>query len=102
MAEHSSGGQRPARIGDSPVRVEDFRLLTGAGRFTDDAAEPGALHAVFIRSPHAHALIRSIDASAAAARHGATVLTGDDLAAAGVGALPNPKQDLGPGYANYG
>src|SRR6478672_755326 len=104
MAErlsNRSGMPLPGRIGDSIARVEDFRLLTGAGRYTDDLNEPNALHAVFVRSLHAHALIRLINTSAALARPGVTVLTGDALAAAGVGALPNPTPDLGPGYAAF-
>jgi aerobic carbon-monoxide dehydrogenase large subunit len=100
MGEHVIRGS--GRIGDSIHRVEDTRLLTGAGRFTDDVATPDALHAVFVRSPHAHAVIRGIDAGAAAEFPGATVLTGEDLAAAGVGALPNPSQAPGPGYGPYG
>jgi aerobic carbon-monoxide dehydrogenase large subunit len=104
MAERLSnraGMPLPGRIGDSIARVEDFRLLTGAGRYTNDLNEPNALHAVFVRSLHAHALIRLINTSAALARPGVTVLTGDALAAAGVGALPNPTPDLGPGYAAF-
>ena len=56
----------PHRIlGTSPPRIEDERLLRGLGRFTDDIAVAGALHAVFLRSPHAHARIRAVDARAA-------------------------------------
>ncbi|MDO9711613.1 xanthine dehydrogenase family protein molybdopterin-binding subunit [Paracraurococcus lichenis] len=64
-------------------RREDRRLLTGEGRFTEDiASPPGCLHAVFLRSPHAHAGIGAIDAAAARALPGvAAVLTGRDLAA---------------------
>lgn len=104
MADHVSGGKSEASggwIGTSVPRAEDFRLLTGAGRYTDDVADPAALHAVFIRSPHAHALIRAIDAGAAKAGSGVTVLTGADLAAAGVGAIPNPAATHGAGYAGY-
>ena len=46
-------------------RVEDVRLLTGAGTFVDDITRPGMLHACFVRSPHARARIVAIDASAA-------------------------------------
>src|SRR5689334_20773875 len=90
------------RVGDAMPRVEDFRLLTGAGRFTDDVLDPSALHAVFLRSPHAHARIRGIDAAAARRRPGVTVLTGEDLAAAGVGPIPNPAATHGAGYAGWG
>ncbi|CAB3807233.1 xanthine dehydrogenase family protein molybdopterin-binding subunit [Paraburkholderia fynbosensis] len=62
-------------------RTEDYRLLTGHGRYLDDIEIPGALHVCFVRSPHAHARIVSIDASAALAMPGVvTVVTGRDLA----------------------
>ena len=66
-------------------RVEDFRLLTGQGQFTDDVVPDGVLHAAFVRAPIAHGVIKSIDASAALAMPGArAVLTGADVAAAGM------------------
>lgn len=105
MTDHPpgrDGGTPRGRIGDPVPRVEDFRLLTGAGRFTDDFAEPGALHAVFVRSPHAHALIRAIDAVALEGRPGVAVVTGEDLAAAGIGPIPNPAATHGAGYVGYG
>jgi carbon-monoxide dehydrogenase large subunit len=46
-------------------RREDPRLVTGAGKYTDDVQPPGCLHAVFVRSPHAHARIASVDVSGA-------------------------------------
>ena len=62
------------------ARLEDPALLTGQGRFVDDIALPGALHACFVRSPHAHARIRNIDAGAARAMPGVhAVLTAADL-----------------------
>jgi carbon-monoxide dehydrogenase large subunit len=70
-------------------RIEDEGLLKGAGRFADDFAPPGELHLRFLRSPHAHARIVSIDVSAALASPGVVaVFTGEDLAAAGVKPLP--------------
>lgn len=51
--------------GQSVTRVEDARLLTGQGRYTDDLSRPGMLFGVTLRSPYAHAEIRSIDVSAA-------------------------------------
>ena len=49
-------------------RFEDAALLAGAGRFMDDlGVPPGTLHAAFVRSPHAHARLRSIDTAAALA-----------------------------------
>jgi carbon-monoxide dehydrogenase large subunit len=70
-------------------RIEDAGLLAGAGRFTDDFSLPGQAHLGFLRSPHAHARIVSIDASAASAMPGVlAVLTGADLTDAGVKPLP--------------
>ncbi len=75
-------------IGAPVRRREDFRFITGQGRYTDDIERPGQTYAYFLRSPHAHAAIRSIDAAAARATPGVlAVLTGDDLAADGVGGL---------------
>jgi len=67
--------------GKSVERFEDATLLTGAGRFMDDlGVPPGTLHAAFVRSPHAHARLRSIDTAAALAVPGVrAVLTGDDV-----------------------
>jgi 2-furoyl-CoA dehydrogenase large subunit len=63
-----------------PTRVEDADLLRGRGRFADDLPEPrGVLHAAILRSPHAHAELVSIDASAALAMPGvACAVTGED------------------------
>ena len=67
-------------FGARVARLEDPALLTGRGRFVDDIKLPGTLHACFVRSPHAHARIRSIDAAAARAMPGVhAVLTADDL-----------------------
>jgi carbon-monoxide dehydrogenase large subunit len=62
--------------------------VRGAGRFVADAPEPGQLAAAFVRSPHAHARIRSIDTAAARKVKGVlAILTGDDIAAANVGSV---------------
>ena len=67
-------------IGARVPRIEDNKLLRGGARFVDDIASPGALSAAFARSPHPHALIRSVDARAARAIPGVVaVLTLDDL-----------------------
>ena len=67
-------------VGQAIRRVEDPRLLAGKARFVDDLSLPGMLHAVFVRSPHAHARIVSIDTSAALALDGViAVFTGEDL-----------------------
>ena len=91
-------------IGQPVRRFEDKRLLTGKGRFQDDRVLPRQTHAVFIRSPHAHARIVSIDT--AAARHAPGVLavyTGADYAADGLAmpkaAMPRKKRDGAPMFA---
>ncbi len=76
-------------IGASVKRKEDFRFLTGQGRYTDDINRPGQMYAYFVRSPHAHAEIKSVNTAAAAAAEGvAAVFTGADMAADNVGSLP--------------
>ncbi len=73
-------------IGASIKRVEDPRFITGKGMYTDDVKVPGMVHAVFVRSPHAHARITGIDVSVAQAMPGVVaVYTGQDMADAGVG-----------------
>ena len=68
-------------MGSSVLRKEDPALLTGQADFTDDIRLPGMLHFALLRSPHAHARIRSIDVSAAKERPGVVeVFTGEDLA----------------------
>jgi carbon-monoxide dehydrogenase large subunit len=70
-------------IGARIPRLEDHPLLVGKGRYIDDIAVAGAWHAAFVRSPHPHAAIRTVDASAALALPGVhAVLTLDDLAPA--------------------
>ena len=76
-------------IGARPLRKEDRRFLTGRGNYVADIKRPDMVAAVFVRSPHAHAVIRSIDAGAALAMPGVLkVVTGEDLKAAGIGGLP--------------
>ncbi|QHE87000.1 xanthine dehydrogenase family protein molybdopterin-binding subunit [Hydrogenophaga sp. BPS33] len=76
-------------IGESLKRKEDYRFLTGAGQYTDDIVLPNMHHAVFVRSPHAHANIRKIDKSAALKAPGVIgVFDGDDVAADKIGGLP--------------
>jgi len=75
-------------IGRPVRRKEDFRFITGSGHYTDDLAKPGQSHAVFVRSPYAHARIVSIDPAAALAKPGViAVMTGEDLKADGVQGL---------------
>jgi len=52
-------------VGDRLLRKEDPRLVQGRGRYVGDIALPGMLHAAIVRSPHAHARIRGIDAARA-------------------------------------
>jgi carbon-monoxide dehydrogenase large subunit len=75
-------------IGAAVRRKEDFRFITGHGQYTDDVVRPGETRAVFVRSPHAHAKIKSIDVSAAKKLPGVVdILTGADLAADKIGNL---------------
>ena len=79
-----------SRIGSSPRRKEDARLLTGQGCFTDDFNLAGQVHAAIVRSPHAHARIRHIDTAAARATPGVLlVATAGDLASDGVKPIPH-------------
>jgi len=76
-------------IGARTLRVEDQRFLTGQGNYLDDIVRPGQNYAYFLRSPHAHATLNSVDTSAAASAPGVVaVLTGEDVAAAGLGGVP--------------
>ncbi|MGC1348292.1 MAG: xanthine dehydrogenase family protein molybdopterin-binding subunit [Xanthobacteraceae bacterium] len=75
-------------IGAAVRRKEDHRFITGKGHYTDDINRPGQSYAFFIRSPHAHAAIESIDATAASTMPGVlAILTGADLAADKIGNL---------------
>lgn len=75
--------ESPKKIGQPIERTEDQRLLQGRGQFLDDVGEPrGTLHAAFLRSPHAHARILSIDKDRAAALPGVVaIVDGADLSA---------------------
>jgi aerobic carbon-monoxide dehydrogenase large subunit len=98
----SAGNPKYGRIGDSIPRVEDRRLLTGKGSYTDDAAPTGCSHLMFVRSPHAHAAIREIDTSAALKLPGVMVMTGADFEADGVKPILNPRDSLGVGFPSFG
>jgi carbon-monoxide dehydrogenase large subunit len=77
-------------VGQSVRRVEDPRLVQGLGRYSDDVTLPREAHAVLVRSPHAHARLRALDARAALSAPGVlAVLSGADLHADGVGDLPS-------------
>ncbi|MGH8732255.1 MAG: xanthine dehydrogenase family protein molybdopterin-binding subunit, partial [Burkholderiales bacterium] len=67
-------------IGARVLRKEDYRFLTGTGQYTDDVALPNQSYAVFVRSPHAHAVIKKIDAEKARKAPGVlAVYTAEDL-----------------------
>src|SRR3954462_6513038 len=75
MSEAASGW-----MGRSVARLEDASLLRGRGRFVDDIELPGLLHAVFVRSPVAHALLKGMGAASARSLPGVqAVLTYQDL-----------------------
>ncbi len=77
------------RIGESVARTEDPTLLRGQGRYTDDLNEPGQAYAVIVRSPHAHGVLRNIDARKASGMPGVlAVYTGRDLEAYGTHGCP--------------
>ncbi|WP_440412793.1 xanthine dehydrogenase family protein molybdopterin-binding subunit [Neorhizobium petrolearium] len=77
-------------IGEEVRRKEDLRLITGKGQYADDLKYENAAYAAFVRSPHAHAIIRSIDTSAAREMPGVlTVLTGEDIVVAGIKPIPH-------------
>src|SRR5207249_6242676 len=69
------------RIGESIKRKEDGRFLRGKGNYLDDIELPGMLHMAILRSPHAHARVKSVDAAAAGAMPGViAVVTGELMA----------------------
>ena len=88
----------PKYIGVALPRLEDKRLITGSGCYTDDVRMPGAAHAAFIRSPYAHARIGSIGIEAALAAPGVlAVLTAADYLADGhraIAHVPNPADAI--------
>jgi len=91
-------------IGQPVTRLEDTRLVQGQGRFQEDQRHWGQAYAVFLRSPHAHANIRSIDATAARQAPGVVaVYTGADYAADGLGMpkanMPRKRPDGKPMFA---
>ena len=90
----SANPQRGPFIGRPMPRFEDLRLVRGGGRYTDDVSVAEQTSAVFVRAPHAHASIGSIDTAAARAHPGVlAVLTGDDYVAdghLGMAHFPNP------------
>ncbi|MGH7097984.1 MAG: xanthine dehydrogenase family protein molybdopterin-binding subunit [Stellaceae bacterium] len=90
-------------IGEPVKREEDRRLVTGRGRYVDDVRAAREARGTVLRSPHAHARIRSLDAGPARAMPGVlAVLTGEDLRRRGLGTLrpgvPRRKHDGSPAF----
>jgi aerobic carbon-monoxide dehydrogenase large subunit len=76
-------------IGARVERKEDYRFLTGAGQYTDDVELPRQSYAAFVRSPHAHAVVKRINSAKAKNSPGfIAIYTGEDFAAAKLGGLP--------------
>ena len=92
-----------ARIGDSVHRIEDQRLLTGKGSYTDDRRLSNAAHMVLVRSPHAHAAIGGIDLADALAMPGVlAILTAEDVERDGLGTFSIPiRRKDGKGKPNF-
>ena len=88
-------------IGDAPKRREDLRFITGRGGYLDDIAIDGLVHAVVLRSPHAHAQIRGIDRRTAQAAPGVlAVLTAEEANAEGLRPLrPSAEANAQTGEA---
>ena len=81
------------QIGKSVKRLEDRRFITGRGRYTDDIVLPNMAHAYILRSDHAHARIKSIDASGALDMDGVVaVFTGKDMVDDGINPIPTGWQ----------
>src|SRR5688572_8393869 len=77
-------------IGKSIPRKEDLRLITGKGSYSDDINLADQAYAIFVRSPHAHARIKSIDSARALKVPGVLiVLTGQDMLVDGLKPLPH-------------
>src|SRR5207245_3394441 len=86
---HMHGG-----IGESIKRKEDGRFLRGKGNYIDDLTLPGMLHMAILRSPHAHARIKSVDTNAAAAKPGViAVVTGELMAQHKLAWMPTLSYD---------
>ena len=92
-----AAGALPNGIGQSVQRKEDLRFLTGKGSYGDDLVPPNLAHAVLVRSPYAHARIKSIGTGAAMKAPGVlAVLTGADLLADGLKPIPHNPGVVGP------
>jgi carbon-monoxide dehydrogenase large subunit len=93
----TSAATGPARTQNEP-RVEDDALVRGNGRFADDPRLPNQAYAVFVRSPHAHARIKSVRIDDAVRAKGVlAVITAADIAAAGIGSIARHPPVVGRG-----
>ena len=106
MSTTPAAALQPTRFGSGQAvrRLEDDALLAGAGQFTDDVTEPEQAALFFVRSPYPHARIVAVDSTAALAMPGVLkIVTGADLAAAGVKPIPGssgfPRADGSPGVS---
>src|ERR1700722_5356310 len=100
MSPPSATDGKRSGIGAPVRRREDLRLVRGAGRYTADENLPRQIHAVMVRSPHAHALIRTIAAEKALALPGVlAVLTGADFLADGLKPIPHKPWSPHPAEA---
>lgn len=89
MSETGVGAGVGAGVGDRVLRKEDLRFITGKGRYTADINLPGQRYAFFVRSPYAHAKITAVKVGEAELAPGVVaVLTGQQVAEDGLGALP--------------
>src|SRR5262245_40929820 len=84
-------------IGKPVRRIEDLRLITGRARYSDDINLPGQAHAIMVRSPHAHARIVRFETAMSSAVPGViAVITGADVASAGLGSIAPDHALMGP------
>ena len=91
MATRRPGDEQRDVIGERVLRIEDRRLLTGAGRYTADIAMPDQPYVSFVRSQEAHAVVTSVDVTEAASADGVlAVLTGQDYESDGLRTLLTP------------
>jgi carbon-monoxide dehydrogenase large subunit len=94
LTEFTDNNEKPVGYGRM-LRKEDPRLIRGQGNFVDDVNLPGMLHLAILRSPMAHARIKSIDTTAAAALEGVVaIVTGADLAEKGLAWMPTLSNDV--------
>ena len=87
-------------VGKPLPRVEDIRLVSGKGRYTDDVNLPGQAYGAFVRSPHPHARIRSINIEAALREYASGARTHPTMDAIAKSLSDQDIADLAAYYAN--